>query len=305
MNKNRFNLFLLLVLVITLIGMTALACGGGRKSKTQDAGEADANKSLDGAYNLLKDSQVMPPFFKTGGNLDSFDSGAASSLLPSPATLSNDTTSNTTYEDAIEKINNAINLVNAARKAEYTAGNGQGAYLHFIVGYIFTVNAASRLVHSPLGVNVINWSNGIYTVSMGDKNGDGLTDVRDLAGGQGYNGAKQSCQAIINALYLLTGRSYEIHAGAPLGTSWDSINLGVSSTLLSRFPNVNDPQHNIPGKKYNNALYHYIRSVEFGEKAFSGVEKWVETVKGYINKFDTSLYNQAQGFGFVRAANDY
>ncbi|MBI4652200.1 hypothetical protein HY745_13195 [Candidatus Desantisbacteria bacterium] len=311
MKENRFNLFLLLVLIITLIGMTALACGGGskkRENQTQDTMPSQATADLDGAYNLLNATQIMPPFMKNG-NLDSFDSGAAASLLPSPDKLSSDTTAagepkTESYEEAITKINNAINLVNAARKAEYTAGYGQGAYLHFIVGYIFTVNAASRLVHSPLGKEVIHYSNGIYTISLGDKNHDGKTNLGDLSGGKGYVEAVKSCQAIIDALYLLTGRRYEIHAEGPKGTDWDSTNLGVSSRLLSLFPNINDPAHNIPGKKTNNALYHYIRSIEFGEKALTGIEKGVQKVQGYINKFDTSLYNQASAFGFVRSDND-
>ncbi|MBI5207866.1 MAG: hypothetical protein HY934_08755, partial [Candidatus Firestonebacteria bacterium] len=210
MTQDRVKLGISLFLIVSLLGIYALACGGSRKSKNAPKEEypTEAKNSLDEAYNIMENTDIAPPFMdpdKT--DLTSFN---ADSTLPSPDKLAGDQNGDGNpedfeeYENAIDDMNEAVNLIGAAKKTYYTANSVEKAYLHLILGYLFTVNAAERLVTSPLGVKVITY-NKKYNINLPykDNNKDGITDIEDINGENGSDlesDVKKSCTAILNAL---------------------------------------------------------------------------------------------------------
>ncbi|MBI5207142.1 MAG: hypothetical protein HY934_05050, partial [Candidatus Firestonebacteria bacterium] len=137
-----------------------------------------------------------------------------------------------------------------------------------------------------------------------DNNKDGITDIEDINGENGSDlesDVKKSCTAILNALYLLTGRKYKIVATTASGYN---IDLRVDTHLTTKLPNTDDPAHPIPGKKVNNAIYHFIRAFEEGgnifDTTFPSLKDTIEKIKNNISKFDSSLAGSAEKYGFSK-----
>ncbi len=327
MKQNRLYLILCLILIVCISGIFAVACGGKRKSEEVSGTTADktAVTEINSAYNLISNNNILPAFMQNKA-IDSTMN--ASSTLPAPAQLEADNAS-AEYEDAITSINTAVNLIGAARvhNASSDSNVGLKVFSNFFCGFLYTVDAASHLIKSPLGVKVINLVNGAYTLNLPktDNNGDGTIDIRDLNGAGGsdsFSDIEKSSQAIVDAIYLLTGREYKIEKTI---ADWEgdgvdrTLSVVVNPALVTKFQNTDSHVDTFGGKTFqhyhadsnsnpahdrtahqgpHNAIHHFARTIEFG--GFPDMSKEITKVKDFIKNFDSSLSGQAEGYGFSK-----
>ncbi len=267
------------------------------------SGTTDVDKTavteINSAYNLISNNNILPAFMQNKA-IDSTMNAAFT--LPSPAQLEADNAS-ADYEDAITSINTAVNLIGVARvhNASSDSNVGLKVFGNFFAGFLYTVDAASHLIKSPLGVKVITLgTNGAYNLNLPKTNIDGndIIDIRDLNGDPnktGFDDIKESSQAIVDSIYLLTGRKYKIVTSI---AGWGDLSVYVDTDLVTKFQNTDSHVDTFSGKTFqhnhadsnsnpahdrtahqcpHNAIHHFARTIEYG--GFPDMSKEIEKVK--------------------------
>ena len=232
------------------------------------------------------------------GNTDFDELTSSQNFLPSEQEILDSTNTEAEsearideYDDIISDLENVATAISA--RPQRVGSFTERLVVDLLLGYAYTINAVARLLNSPLHNYVVfGAADGMGFTAITNVNGN----VTDFVIGGTVAQVQSACQALIDALYLITGRVFSLTT-PELQFSDGPATLNVQLSVTRQ---AND----------HTALYYFADAILVVDEEFMGsdwydaVSSVVTEVEGYLQEFDNDIAaNASAAYGFTELFN--